>query len=252
MPTRRGTPDDAGGDAKPLSRNTGYYMGHDNRSLMQPSNVLRQRHSGWWSSGVARGLAKSKGVFCLETDQWYGQKDRASVEPALQLLERYRDIPYQHRDVATEGEFRFFLDKYFQPGYKTHPILYLGFHGCGPEDGEDAFVQIGDGTQVSLETLEEWIDSRCHGRVIHFGSCGVMDAHGTRLNRFIRNTRALAIMGYREKVDWLESAAFEVLLVGRLQRAAFMKSSIEKFDRDLKQMAPGLYDRLGFRIVVTD
>ena len=200
-----------------------------------------------WSG---KRLAKSKGVFCLETDQWYGQKDRASVEPALRLLERYQRVPYQHRDVATVEEFRFFLDKYFHAGYKTHPILYLGFHGRGPEDGKDAFVEIGDQTQVSLETLEEWIDSRCHGCVIHFGSCGVMDAHGKRLNTFIRNTRALAILGYREHADWLESAAFEVLLLGRLQSAAFMKSSIEKFDRELKQMAPGLYDRLGFRMVV--
>lgn len=174
------------------------------------------------------------------------------MEPALHLLERYQRIPYQHRDVATEEEFRFFLDKYFQPGFKTHPILYLGFHGCGAEAGKDAFVEIGDGTPVQLETLEEWIDCRCHGRVIHFGSCGVMDSHGKRLRRFVRNTRALAILGYREDVDWLESAAFEILLLGCLQKAAFMKSSIDKFDRELKKTAPGLYDKLGFRIVVKD
>ena len=201
---------------------------------------------------MARGLSKTKGVFCLETDQWYGQKNRATVEPALHLLERYQRIPYQHRDVATEEEFRFFLNKYFQPGFKTHPILYLSFHGCGAEPGQDAFVETGDGTRVELETLEEWIDSRCQGRVIHFGSCGVMDSHGKRLRRFVRNTRALAILGYREEVDWLESAAFEILLVGCLQNAAFMKSSIEKFDRELKHMAPGLYDRLGFRIMIKD
>lgn len=201
---------------------------------------------------MARGLTKSKGVFCLETDQWYGQKNRATVEPALHLLERYQGIDYQHRDVATEEEFKFFLDKYFQPGFKTHPILYLGFHGCGADAGEDAFVEIGDGTPIQLDTLEEWIDSRCQGRVIHFGSCGVLDSHGNRLSRFVRSTRALAIFGYREDVDWLESAAFEILLLGCLQNAAFMKSSIEKFDRELKKMAPGLYNRLGFRIVVKD
>ena len=36
---------------------------------------------------MPRKVAQSKGVVCLETDQWYGQKDRASVEPALHLLE---------------------------------------------------------------------------------------------------------------------------------------------------------------------
>ena len=199
---------------------------------------------------MAKGVGELKGVFCLETDQWFGYKDRATVEPALDLLERYRKVPYQHRDVATTEEFRYFLDKYFRPGFKTHPILYLGFHGAGAEDGIDAFVETGDGTPVSLEQLEEWIDGRCGGRLVHFGACGVMKSHGNRLNRFVRNTGAVGCCGYREDVDWLESAAFETLLLGLLQGAAFTKSSIQKFDRDLKEMAPGLYERLGFRLIV--
>ncbi len=28
------------------------------------------------------------------------------------------------------------------------------------------------------------------------------------------------------------------------------KSSIQKFDRDLRLVAPGLYDKLGFRLIV--
>jgi len=174
------------------------------------------------------------------------------VEPSLQLLERYRGIKYQHKDVATESEFRFFIEKYFQPGYKTHPILYLGFHGLGPEDGQDALVVTGDGSHVTLNTLEKWIDGRCKGRLIHFGSCSIMDAHRKRLKRFVRNTGALAVLGYREDVDWLESAAFEMLLIGCLQEAAFRKDSIARFDRELRETAPGLYDRLGFRVVVKD
>ena len=199
---------------------------------------------------MARGVAKYKGVFCLETDQWYRQKDKASIEPALRLIERYAKTPFEHRDVATEGEFRFFLDKYLVPGYKNYPILYLGFHGWCAEDGADAFVQIGDGTKVTLEELEAWIAGRCAGRLIYFGACGVMATHGHRLNRFVRNTGAVAVAGYREATDWLESAAFDMLALGRLQAAAFRKDSIKKFDRDLKETAPGLYDRLGFRLVL--
>ena len=50
---------------------------------------------------MARGIKDYKGIFCLETDQWYGQKNQASVEPALSLLERYDQLPYQYRNVAT-------------------------------------------------------------------------------------------------------------------------------------------------------
>ena len=199
---------------------------------------------------MARGVATYKGVFCLETDQWYRQKDMSSIEPALRLVERYCKTRYEHRDVATEGEFRFFLGKYLSPGYRNFPILYLGFHGWHAENDDDAYVQIGDGTEVTLDRLEEWIDGKCAGRLIYMGACGVMNTHGTRLNRFVRNTGAVAVAGYREEVDWLESAALDMLALGRLQDAAFTKSSIRKFNRELKEAAAGLYGRLGFRVVL--
>lgn len=86
--------------------------------------------------------------------------------------------------------------------------------------------------------------------MVHFGACGVLDSHGNRLNRFLRSTGAVAACGYREDVDWLESAAFGALALGQLQSAAWTKPSIQKFHRELGQMAPGLCDRLGFRLVV--
>ncbi len=199
---------------------------------------------------MARGKAQQKGVFCLETDQWYRQKDRSSIEPALELVERCSGTRYEHRDVATEAEFEFFLDRYFRRGYKNFPILYLGFHGWCAEDGNDAFLQIGDRTKVPLERIEQWIDGRCQGRLVYFGACGVMKTNGNRLNRFVRNTRAVAIAGYREEVDWLESAALDTLALGRLQDAAFTKSSIGKYSRELAETASGLCKRLGFRVVL--
>ena len=195
------------------------------------------------------GVAANKGVFCLETDQWFRQKDRSSVEPVLRLVERFCKTRYEHRDVATEGEFKFFLDKYLVPGYDNFPILYLGFHGWCAEDDEDAFVEIGDGTKVPLGRLEQWMAGRCRGRVVYFGACGVMATHGNRLNRFVKSTGAVAVAGYRGEVDWLESTALDMLALGRLQDAAFTKSSINKFDRELKETASGLYRRLGFRLV---
>ena len=97
------------------------------------------------------------------------------MEPALQLLERYQKIPYQHRDVATKDEFKFFLEKYFTSGYDTHPILYLGFHGVGAEDEDnelgDAYLELGDKTPITLNELDSWIDGRCEHRLVHFGSC---------------------------------------------------------------------------------
>ena len=39
-------------------------------------------------------------------------------------------------------------------------------------------------------------------------------------------------------------------MIGRFQSSAFTKPSINKFDPDIKDMAPGLYKRLDFRMVL--
>ena len=199
--------------------------------------------------GEDRGTAGSRPLrYCrvrLGVDEH--RRDSGDQGGEVRHLRLFNDL---FGDVqATEEEFIYFLKKYLRPGYDTHPILYLGFHGRQAEDGADAFVEIGDRTRVTLERLEEWIAGRCRSRLVHFGACGVMASHGNRLNRFVKSTAAVGVCGYREDVDWLESAAFETLAVGRLQGAAFTKSSIQKFDRHLKQIAPGLYERLGFRLV---
>lgn len=197
---------------------------------------------------MARRVDQHKGVFCLETDQWFSQKDRASVEPALEVLRRLGATPYEHRDVATVEEFNFFFDRYFRPGYKTHPILYLGFHGTLGCDGEDPSVQTGDGNSVTLGDLEHWVDGRAQGRLIYFGSC-YMAANDDRLRSFLRRTRAVAVCGYQEAPDWLESMAFDLLALGMLQWRALTRPSIQAFDREIKERAPGLYERLGFRLL---
>ena len=77
--------------------------------------------------------------------------------------------------------------------------------------------------------------------------------HGRELKKFLSRTGALAVCGFRQEVDWLESAAFDMLVLGRLQGASFLRaSSMRKFDQELKQSAPGLYKRLGFRMSYID
>jgi hypothetical protein len=53
-------------------------------------------------------------------------------------------------------------------------------------------------------------------RSFYFGSCLTLKGDVGRLQEFVRATGARAVVGYRKDVDWLESAAFEVLLLDRL------------------------------------
>ncbi|MCE2514405.1 MAG: hypothetical protein J4F37_05220 [Acidobacteria bacterium] len=197
---------------------------------------------------MAKKKDQRKGVFCLE-GPWFGVKDRTSMEPVLRLLETLKGykVPYLRFDVGTRDEFDFYLEKWAGASFReTHPILHLAFHG---ESGE---IAIGEGrhTSVTLDDLAERLEGRCKGRVIHFCSCGTAAAHGRELKKFLARTQALSVCGYKEDVDWLESAAFDMLVLGGLQYASFVQvSSVEKFDRELKSTAAGLYRRLGFRML---
>ncbi len=195
---------------------------------------------------MAKKKDQTKGIFCLEEPAWGGRvTDPTTVEPVLRLLEKLKDlaVPYLHHDCATREEFEFFLPKWVGGSFGKYPILYLGFHG-GP--GE---ITVGQ-QSVTLKDLEALLgDGTCAGRLIHFGACSTLAASEQKLNRFLSRTGALAVCGYTKTVPFLESCAFEVLLLGRLQCVSFRRSaSVRKFDDELRKRARGLYESLGFRM----
>lgn len=191
---------------------------------------------------------QNKGIFCLE-GHWWGVKDQTTVEPVLTLLNSQAGykVPYRRYDVATREELDFYLRKWRSTSFSRFPILYLGFHGSPGE------LHLEEGRVLSLEDLAERLEGGCKGRVVHFGACGTVDVHGHRLRRFLTRTCARALCGFRAQVHWLESAAFDMLVLGGLQDASFRQtSSMRKFDQELKRSAPGLYKQLGFRMWCLD
>ena len=198
---------------------------------------------------MAKRTSQRKGVFCLETASWEpGTRDRSSIEHVLRLLEttEYK-VPYLHFDVATREEFDFYLKKWAGTSFaETHPVLYLGFHGAPGE------LWLGERREncVTLDEIGERLRGACKGRVFHLGACSTLDLHGNKLNSFLRQTGALAICGFKESIEWLPSAAFEMLVLGRLQEVEFTRPGMRKFQGALEDMAPGLFRTLGFRVWV--
>ncbi len=190
-----------------------------------------------------------KGIFCLEGD-WWGVKDFTTVEPVLRLLETAVDyrVPYIHRDVGTRSEFDFYLKKWKRRSMSRFPILYLGFHGA------TGLLYVGEGrrakTTVTLEELAQQLEGECSGRVIHFGSCATLSAPRAQLNSFLRRTQALAICGYGVDAYWMQTAAFEVLLLGQMQEVAFTKLGMRNLEKGVRKQAPGLARLLKFRMAI--
>lgn len=189
----------------------------------------------------------TKGIFCLEGDWETDLRSNITVLPYLELLARsnHPPIPYIRRDIATIPEFEYYLSKWYQKRYQDYPILYLGFHGS------PGHLFVGNRkSQIDLDWLEERLLGRCKGRIIHFGSCGTLAAHGHRLNRFLTRTGALAVCGYKVEVDWMLAAAFEIILLSGIQKYTLTRSGMKAVHRCVKREAGGLVKDLSFRMVL--
>ena len=151
---------------------------------------------------------RPNGVFCLEGAWERRLDDRTSVLPTLELLERLGHARYVHRDVGTEQELYHYLKKWSQRGYGAYSVLYFAFHG------NRRGIEVGEGT-VPLSDIAEKLQGKAAGRVIYFGSCQVM-RDSAAIEEFHKQTRAKAVVGFSKNIDWVESAAFDLMLLASL------------------------------------
>lgn len=182
-------------------------------------------------------MASRVGVFCLEGDWEDDLRSRSSVEPYLRLLEEFGFRRLIHRDVATVEEFDHYLARWLTRKYLDYRVAYFAFHGArgslclGKED-------------LDLEQLAEMLDGRAEGRILYFGSCQTLDVSGDELRDFCARTRAQAIAGYTRTVDWLQSAAFDFLVLPKLLEAVKIKPVFNALERQHE----GFVHTLGFRM----
>lgn len=180
-------------------------------------------------------VTRPLGIFVVEGDWHPDLRTPGTMRPLLQLLEEQASVQAVHRDVGTTAELAYYASKWSETKYKDFRMVYLAFHGSPGR------LSVGD-EQVSLELLAELLGAACRGRVVHFGSCATVRVGAERLAAFKRRTGAVAVSGYEKTVGWLESAAFETLLVGALSRYSSPKSAIKYMDRTV----PELKERLGW------
>jgi len=184
---------------------------------------------------------KAKGIFCLEGNWHDDLRKRSSVHPILELLELNSKIPYIHADCATITEFKFYLKKWIQKKYDSYPILYLAFHGS--ESG----IWISN-EFLTLDDISQEIPDKCHNRIILFASCNTVNIDKRYLKKFLRTTGALAICGYKLIVPWIQSTAFELMILAAMQNNAFDGRGIDAIKTKLDEISK-MFTALEFRMV---
>jgi hypothetical protein len=178
-------------------------------------------------------MAKLPGVFCLEGEWDRNLRLRNSVLPLLELLERLEVARSIHRDVATIEEFDYYLKRWAQKGYSDYQVLYLASHG------DSGSLELGRDS-VTLNELGEKLAGRAAGRTIYFGSCLTLARYDDELTSFVKKVGAKAVVGYWETIPWLESAAFELLLLERMLRGSRSDAFFNHLVRDHGEFARSL------------
>ncbi len=166
---------------------------------------------------MGRTLAKPAGaprrvqpkVFCVEGEWSPRLTDQFSVLPLLVYLKGVGQIDFIHRQVETVEGLLNVVRRWPQKQYTAYSLGYFGFHG------EPGRLLLGR-RSLELEELGEVLRGKCAGKVLYFGSCALMDIPTRRIQRFRRLTGARCVAGYREDVDFFESAAFDMLLLEAL------------------------------------
>jgi hypothetical protein len=102
---------------------------------------------------------------------------------------------------------------------------------------------------VSLAEIAEALEGKCDGRIIVFGSCSTIKAGPWKMKKFLEKTQALAVCGYDRDIDWMQSAALDLLVLTGLQEEAFTLQGIKKIDKNIRSRSAGLCRALGFKII---
>lgn len=140
---------------------------------------------------------KSPIVYCVE-GHWQLDDPSAepSVEPLLQMLQRQGLWRYVRRNAATADELFYWMhNEWNSCAYGS--ILYFATHG-----GEGEIWLGNEG--VPIEKLAMEID--CNGCLVHFSGCSTLSCDEERIGRFMKDSGAAAVSGYRCDVGWTSSS----------------------------------------------
>lgn len=72
--------------------------------------------------------------------------------------------------------------------------------------------------------------------VVHFGSCETIDIEKYRISNFIAVTEVSMVVGYKRDVDWIDSAAMDLLLLDWLQEYKNMHQLWKRIKMNYKDL----------------
>ena len=178
------------------------------------------------------------GIFCVEGTWSSSLTDRASVREMLEILEDVDGIEYIHTRVSTVDGLMDALRKWRQKQYSRYSLGYFAFHG------RPGRILIGR-HPVRLKELGATLEDACAGKTLYFGSCSVLQVPERQIAQFRAQTKAECLVGFNRDIDWLASAALDLILL----QAMALKRDPEDVERSLRHEYGDLADHLGLKMI---
>jgi len=179
-----------------------------------------------------------KNIFCLEGDWQKDLRDNSSINAALLFLHQNCGIKYIYKQCGTRENLEYYLKLWKMKRYSTYSICYFAFHG------ESESIRVGKDT-VTLDELADMLQGSCKDKIIHFGSCKTLDATNDTIIKFLKKTEALCICGFKNEIDFVESTAFDMLLIELFQRY----KDVSKVLKYIEHYYAALVKKLNFKLI---
>jgi hypothetical protein len=193
-------------------------------------------------------MNSKKGIYCIEGIWNHNDiRDKSTVLPILELLDKGAYCEYIYHDSVTVEELEFYLERWKSKRVNSKfPILYLAFHG------DPGCIYLTQKIKYTLEELSELLEDKCSGKIIYFGSCSTLNIDKRRIKSFLEKTGAIAAIGYKKEVEWIQSTACDLFVFEALQSDKLDSKGIEKIHKMIINEYGNLHKKLDLRIVVND
>lgn len=177
---------------------------------------------------------KKPGIWAMEGKWSSSVRDVRSIDPMLAALTNNGSAHMSKHAVNTPEDLRRHLSRWTQAQHQRFNIGYIGLHGS------PGHLYVGR-RKVAVKDLTDGIPKpRLSGKVLHFGSCEVLQLTPKERRNLRADLGVKAITGFTEEVDFMESLAYEILLFDALTyykridaAETFMKKHHSQFSRRL-------------------
>lgn len=189
------------------------------------------------------------GIYCIEAEWESDFRKRYTMEHILQLVQEAdkSNVDFILRTAATGPSLLFYLRKWCDAAYAKYPILYLSMHG---EPGK--FLMENWKRKVKLGDLLDVLRGQCRGRVLYISACEVLKK--VDLREILKETGALAVIGYRHGIEWTPGCIVDYLVLCALARGKLMPRTRLKqrvLDRVKGVIHPRILKEYGFCMEVS-